>query len=41
MRQQNLKPGDTAPTLTKNVVKKAATKKAAKESCNWQSQESR
>ena len=24
------KPGDTAPTLTKNVVKKAATKKAAK-----------
>ena len=23
------KPGDTAPTLTKNVVKKAATKKAA------------
>jgi DNA topoisomerase-1 len=24
------KPGDAAPTLTKNVVKKAATKKAAK-----------
>jgi DNA topoisomerase I len=24
------KKGDTAPTLTKNVVKKAATKKAAK-----------
>jgi DNA topoisomerase I len=29
-KKGSAKPGDTAPTLTKNVVKKAATKKAAK-----------
>jgi DNA topoisomerase I len=28
--ENSAKKGDTAPTLTKNVVKKAATKKAAK-----------
>jgi DNA topoisomerase I len=29
-KKSSAKKGDTAPTLTKNVVKKAATKKAAK-----------